>query len=642
MLRKNTYKPLFAASLAIICTMLSLGNFQYVTSQEVNSLLKKTEYVVLPSINFSVDKLANTFIFTGLLQTDLPVAGGRLFLYNQYRGSAFRTTTTAVRDDEEANVTYRYPVSPDIAVLGRSSWVLSRDSRLVGLSSLERLNGAAGIAVTLPGNLESEAIAGVERTMQLGVTTTGPLVAVRAVLEPTMVDVVELAGDVLGDWHRIDDTRTNSDIVFRMSVRQVSADSSELLADVSGQQVGRQYLTSVSGSSTPDAVEERVERNIHATSSVRYMLQPAFGVSAKGNAWFTRVARGFGNPVDNAPLSAITRTLTEGVVDAEGAILWHGSQFAITAGLGLYIRMEENTVDRRFDVADADLTSFQQQEFMRDNRTYRSRAFIQGLYVPTEKDSVSVDYSWWLLRYDTPSDGNADDRDELNTSALVRYSRRMSSTLQVGAELGLRNTHLVFLKAARSAFNNQNYVIRFTPFLSISAGILQAVPQMEILANYTVYDFEGKGASARSYSFRQLSYRDSVRLKILPTITLELPLLVRYFERSVLLWSSFSETPQAGSLEYLVSALLIDRSVSGCDIGAGVRLYTLEQASLESPLGTSNIMNAVYSIAPEAVLRYRTRAGSELRFSGWYEFQELRPSGNRELPNFILSARIVL
>lgn len=90
------------------------------------------------------------------------------FLYNQYRGSAFRTTTTAVRDDEEANVTYRYPVSPDIAVLGRSSWVLSRDSRLVGLSSLERLNGAAGIAVTLPGNLESEAIAGVERTMQLG------------------------------------------------------------------------------------------------------------------------------------------------------------------------------------------------------------------------------------------------------------------------------------------------------------------------------------------------------------------------------------------------------------------------------------------------------------------------------------------
>jgi hypothetical protein len=95
-------------------------------------------------ITFGVDKIANTFLFTGIADVDVTSDVGTFRFVNSYRGSAFRTTTTALRDDQFANLSWSIPVTQTLAAVVRNSWTISRDNRSVGLSSLERLNGALG------------------------------------------------------------------------------------------------------------------------------------------------------------------------------------------------------------------------------------------------------------------------------------------------------------------------------------------------------------------------------------------------------------------------------------------------------------------------------------------------------------------
>lgn len=627
--------------------ILSLGCALYkgpfVTGQEISSLLKNSESVILPTIEFGMDKINNTFVFTGNLAADLPVLGGRLVLMNEYRGSAFRTLTTAVRDDETASLSYSVPLTTGTQVLVRGSWITSRDNRSVGLSSLDRLNGVVGIQLAPSSTLTTETFAGVEQTTQLGVVASGPIAGLVSRLRPTTVEQVELDGSVLLDWHKIDPQRTNSDALARLSAQRVLDDGSLLRAQLGAQTVRREYFTTLTGgATTPDAVEQRLEDKLEALVELLYHVQPTFAVGATGQVSLNGIGRAYGEPLSSIPITAVSRHLQEFVLDFEVRGMWNMPKWTVQAGVAQFLRSENNTVDAKFALNAADFAVLQQQEYQRDNRTNRSRFFARAWWTPSASDTVFAEYNWYLLQYDTPSDANTDDRDELNLSASLRYTRRISERLQVGVTLGAQRVHLVYLKAARSAFNNENNVIRLSPHIVITSGFLSMRPTMEVLANYTVYDFEGKGASARSFGFRQLSYRDSVRLRLSERYRVEIPTLIRYFERSTLLWNEFAEIPQAGTLEYLVSVRAFTQPAAGCDVGAGVRLYTFDQQSLIATPGLPTTINSVRSWAPEVVCSYTTTGGSTLEMSGWYEFQSLVPAARRELPNVLLKATIML
>lgn len=614
-----------------------------VTSQEALELFQQPRIVDPGGIIFGVDKITNTFLFTGNADVTVPLGDGRFRWTNQYRGSTFRTSTTASRDNQNAQLSFELPIGPSLSAIMRGSWVLwADDSRSAGLSSLQRINGVAGARYAPNASWSAELFGGVESTEQLGTQATGPIIGGQANLYDLALDEWNLTGRALTDWHYLDEQRTNSDIDLRTDVLRSMLGGSAIRVGAGYTSLARQYFTSVPGVVEALDVEGRFEDRFTVDADLSYQIDDHLSVAFLGLVQANDISRNYAEPVSDVAITAVDRQLGEFVVDLQGRLSLAFDGFDATVGLERYQRDESNTVQPLHTIDESDLAGLRAQESQRDNQTGRTRFFTQLRWRPSDSDTLSAEWTSWLLNYDTPSDQNDDDRDELQAIATLRYSRRISELLSAGISLSGQYVHFVYLRASRSAFNNTNNVIRLSPFLRINGAVLQMKPQFEVLANYTVYDFEGEGAAVSSYGFRQMSYRDSIRVQLTNNLRFETPVLVRYFERSTLLWDDFSEIPQTGNLEYLLRFLMFSQSSNAWDVGAGLRLYTLEQRSLDPVPGLPSLVNGVRSWGPEVVVRFLASGGSSLTLDGWYEFQTLHPIGTRELPNLLLLARVAL
>lgn len=641
----------------VLCTAI---NCLFVTcgfAQETQLFFEQSRGQLSDGLHFGVDKIANTFVFHGNADIEVPVFEGTFRLKNAYRGSAFRTLTTAIRDDEALFGAFSYPITKPLSAFFRQSWLVSRDSRSLGLSSLARVGGAMGFKYEVNPSVWTEAFGGVEQTSQLGVVSTGPLVGGQLVVNSVEVEQWDMSGRAMADWHRVDALRVNTDVDITVGASKYIADGSRF--SLSGNYGGleRAYFTTISGLAAQMAVEARGENRLNFSGNLNYVLSPLFSIQGLGSVQSNLIGRRYKEEVTGSPISAVNRELSELLLDIEGSVVYSTTLTTLMAGSSVYRRTEQNSVSQVYALSSDDLQLVRAQENQRDNNTVRTRFFARAEHRFSPYDTLQAEWSWWLLRYDTPSALNEDDRDEISALVSLRYSRSISPTLTVGIAGAYQFGHLVFLKSLRSALNNQNTVIRLSPFVRISGSVVMMQPQLEVLANYTVYDFEGKGANVRSYSFRQVSYRDSIKVFLTDHLRAEAQLLIRYFERGTLLWQNFSEIPQTNNLEYLAKFLAFTTVGMTCrnaatspwltgegenlwDVGFGVRLYTLAQHTLQTLPGLPSLINSVHFWAPETAIRYRTVGGSVLTLSGWYEFQTVNETAYRELPNVLLQARV--
>lgn len=627
-------------------------------SQHITSLLHQNLQPFGTGIQFGLDKIANTFTFVG--NADVTVEGdfGRLRWVNTYRGRVSRTTSLSATDDEASFIDLTIPLdigpfdlgagAPPLATRAmpfaavfRQSWMLARDVR-TPLSSGENVNGAVGARYEPVKGDWIEALVGAEHSSQLGVRATGPLAGITAGVTNLMVEEWELTARSLADWNAMDERRTNTDLVVSANaLRNLEEGSTlSLSAEYAGQH--RDFLSTIV-SDKPDEllVESRGERRLTVASSMLYNVTSALSIMAVGNVFVNAIDRSYGSFLASAPITGVNRNLFEFLLDIGGEVVYTMQSFTLFGRVGLFRRDEENGVQPLFAVDESAVATLRTQEVQRDNSTMRTNMLGRLDFRPTERDTVRAECSGSLMRYDTPSALNYDDRDELSLLASLSYARRLSPVVSVALTLSGQNLHVVFLRAQRSAQNNVNRVIRLSPIVYITGSVVTMQPQCEVLANYTVYDFEETAGATRSYSFRQMSYRDSMRVQLTPALHIEAQLLLRYSERSSLSWTDFAETPQVSNSEYLAK-MLIFSSGTGWSIGAGARAYQFRLSTLVLSADQGGSLGSLRFWAPETAIRYTTLGGSTLSLSGWYEFQTVNEGSRRELPNLLLRAHIQL
>lgn len=585
-------------------------------------------------IEFGVDKITNTFVWTGNADVDLTTSVGQFRFVNQYRSSAFRTASVATRDDQQSQIAWEVPVASTLRTVLRQGWLLSQDSRSIGLNSLQRVNGALGLVYTPMPEASVEALGGLESSSQLGVHATGPIAIMKGTLDNYLVDDWNISSNAIADWQQLDARRTNTDLDVSARVSRIIDEGTSLKLSAQSTLRGREFFTSVSPS-LPLNVEQRRENIQQVFADISYGITPELGIGFSGSLLSNNIDRSYDTQMQDLALTSVSRQLSELAIDAEAHLQYRVQNAAAYVSGAVYQRSEQNGVQDVFGLVPASLQAVRAQEFQRDNETFRTRLLARGDYLPSERDTFRLEVSGWLLRYDTPSPLNDDDRDELSTIATVSWSRKLSSNLSMNLGLSGQYLHLVFLRATRSAFNNVNRVLRLSPSFVLHTSGVTMQPQFEILANYTAYDYDGLSSAARSFSFRQISYRDSLRVRLTPMFNVESQILFRYFERASLQWGAFAESPETGNLEYLVKLLLATNVTPLASIHTGIRLYTLDQRSIA--IGVPQILTgSLHSIGPEVAIRYATMAGSTLSLSGWYEFQTINVTQTRKLPNVLL------
>lgn len=633
----------------------------FVTPQNLLPLMEPPEIVPGGGLYFGVDKLASTFQFTGKADVQVPFITtgyngmpGWVRFANSYNGTVFRTQTIAVRDDEAAQLSIDVPIGTGsgsylMSGIARGAWIISQDSRSVGLSSLRRGSGALGIKISEVSEArpvyrlwQVEAFAGAEATTQLGVEATGPLVGGLATINRLNLDEWFVSGRGVGGWHKLDAGRTNSDLDVRIDIDRTTEEGSGLTVGAGASTLGRQYFTTISGLASPLAIENRNEDRIGSDFNLNYKINKYFSLGTIALLQANAIERSYGQAIGDVPITSVSRTLGEFVVDIEGRLSLQLKKMNLTGGGSIFVRNESNTVAAVNSISETELNMLRTQESQRDNTTQRLRLFAQAFWNPIDRDTLTAEWTWWLLRYDTPSNLNNDDRDELNALATIRYSHTVSDLLTIGISLSGQLLHTVFLRSTNSEQNNQNNVIRLSPFVYIHGSVVTMKPTFEVLANYTVYDFESVGATVRSYGYRKILYRDSVIIRLTPSMSFELPSVVQYFETSTLQWDTFSELPSNGTLEYVTKFLIFSRSQTAWQVGAGLRLYAFEQRKLMVSAGESALTASVRSWAPEVDIRFSPLSGSTLVLSGYYEFQTIAPNKKVEIPRLAMQARVAL
>jgi len=607
---------------------------QLLTTQDIPDSI-----VARRTAQFGTDKIGNIYIFSADASAQTKVLGGELNIVQRYRGIGLRTVGASFRDDEQLHLRYELPILTDISLVTRNLFVLSNDTRNIGLANLQRVNSMLGISMRATETFTLELLGGIEQFRQLGTSATAPTYSASGRLTPTIMDDYELAGNFQGNYTRFSPERTNADVDAYTSVTRTLDDGNALHTSARYRLLNRDFITPI-GSSATLATESRLEQRLSVTGGFVYALSGAWQAEVQASFDNGAVDRRYRQQITDIPTTAVNRKLREFQIFISSALQFTHDRGQHKLGIEYFTRNEENGTERRFPLNLQDETTIRQSENQRDNSALRTRLFGQSTWYVTNKDSLHLNASMGILHYDTPSELNYDDRDELNILTEARYQRRISRGLTAGFSLQLQMLHLVYLKAQRSALNNWNRILSFAPSLTISTHGLQMQPRFEVLANYTAYDFEGLSVDVQSFSFRQVSYRDSITLSLGEKYRAQASLYARYFERGQLSWSSFSETPLSKNYEQFFKVLFYLPPVSGVSVGCGGRYYALRQTSVfNSPTGfSSDGFQQFYG--PEIMAELQLSAGSKCTLSGWYERQYVNRIFNRDVPNVLLQALI--
>jgi hypothetical protein len=540
---------------------------------------------------------------------------------------------------------YKLPVSNYFSFVVKQAWLYSSDTRSIGINKLERLTGMGGMQYNYNTDSYFGINTGAERENQMGIASYGPLLNIDGKLSNIDIEDYKIESNLLGDYTHQSNGRINSNLDFKMNVDRAYDIDNIIILNFNYKLLNRDFLSLSAGNvgAAVAPIENRQEKRINADANINFSLSKILFGTANLSASDAYIDRSYKKPLQDLNLSNVIRQMHE----LNLAFLLEGTfkvpVFSQVAGIAFSTRNEENGIARKFEMTEFDESSLKALERLRDNISYRTRFYFKSNWLATRRDSASLNYSVSLFQYDTPSNENNDDRDEFVTIIGGGWSHRFSQILSASVEAELQMSHLVFLKAERSAMNNWNRIIRLSPAVMISSKYFNMNPQFEVLANYTVYDFEDISPGVQSFSFRQVSYKDSLFIFMGKMFSLHARLSLRYFERGILYWKAFAESPQNSNFEQFTKLLFYYIPTEKVSLGCGVRYYRLSRKNLMK--GGGNLFSSdrfQVSFGPEAVLSVSFASGSSISFQGWYEFQRINNEKIKKIPNYSILTSIFL
>lgn len=648
----NKLKILVIASL--LCNIMPLYLFSQESSNRINldSLDKNT-------IMIGVEKSVNSYFFTGNADYELNSAFGKFDLSQSYKGTAMiyypasdtflgvlRTKPiTAFRDDEALRLNYAYPLNSHISLTARQNWQMIADSKDIGLNKLEKINVDAGLRTKFYGESFIEARSGFEKNNQIGIAAAGPSFFVIGKLNNYDFEGYLINSNLAGNYVKLNPLkftsnldRTNSDFDILTNLNHQYDAQSRLDMNFRYRMLNSDYYSLLNTANYFGyLVESRMERRLNSDLNLDFIIAD-FPTNLKISISNVNVARDFRNNVTDFTLSGVERELHEFQLSFTGITSYESCIFKQSLGVSFDIRNEENLISNKFNIDKTTEQLLRIQENQRDNNSSRNRLFSNTMLNISRKDTLTANFSVSLLQYNTPSIINYDDRDEFSTIGGLRLSHKFSYILSASLYLETQLNHLVFIKAQRSAMNNWNRVLKLSPSVSLITSNLKMSPVFEVLANYTVYDFENPIQGINSFSFRQVSYKDSIIFYLNKKYSLQSKISVRYFERGIFYWNSFSESPQNGNYEQYTSLMLIMNSSEFLNIGCGFVYYELSQKKLTSGpalYGSSDMSHLSYG--PAAQIQIRNSKWGEISFRGSYEFQSINHITTDKVPNFYIN-----
>lgn len=551
---------------------------------------------------------------------------------NNYQGTAIEEINYSFRDDALFFANYDYKIYENFAISAESKYYQLSDRREKSLNELIRISGLGGISGKIDSLFNYKILVGAEDNKQVALKSFGFLSKAEAMLNNLDIDDYKINSMFRSELLFLKDKRQNKDVEALVETNKLFSANNLLSFGLKYKLQERDFLqTSRFENIIP--IESNLDNRISGFALGSWEINQNSILHFEGNIENIRVNRYFKQSYENVNYSNVNKFYNELNLNSKIDIDFIFDSFFQKIGFMISHRDEENYLRKRYEIDNVLFSQMQAVESQKDNYSQTTTLFAKTIWNIGKFDTLKADLSFTKLEYDTPSRLNNDDRDELTSIISIGYQNRLTRILNFLVNVNYYQRHLVFIKKESSAQNLQNRVLSLGSGVRIATDVFMYSPNFEVLANYTVYDYETSGKVPRSYSFRQIAYTDSLRIYLTRKLFFSNRTSIRYFEQGKLFWDSFSEVPQQNNLEISVFPMLNDELNKNFAVGFGNRFFLLKYGNIAVANAANS--NKIFTFAPEAYLRYRFNR-IFVNCYGWLEHRYMRNNFVGRTPNLFL------
>jgi len=260
-----------------------------------------------------------------------------------------------------------------------------------------------------------------------------------------------------------------------------------------------------------------------------------------------------------------------------------------------------------------------------DSRLRQTALGSQFIYHFNGDRFLDLDFSYIKVQYDTPdSIVNNDDRDEQRFVLSARYVHRLSDYLWMEWQSYVYLFHQMYLFKEQSANNSWNRVYKLQPRLRYRCGRISNQLLTEVLANYTVYDFEERLSQVRSFVFRKYTFADSATVRISGANYSGAYVRIEKEDKGSFFRKEFSQRLVQSYSSEFYNFFLINRRFMNFKISFGYNIYKRKEwRHLPVKRLARNIINQGPYIS---VINH---AGKKLTFSAYASWSHLKDSSGQ-------------
>ncbi|MCI0708047.1 MAG: hypothetical protein L0Y80_11255 [Ignavibacteriae bacterium] len=593
------------------------------------------------------ERVLNTFLWNGGLTYAGTLGGLRFNTQQGVRSRLIRAEQQSIQDEYLARVFAEGDVGDRWKMQAHLYSNALADNRLLDLGKLAQHQGLAGLEYQWGDGISTGALGGYEYNAQGNERDAGFAYLLRA--KATNVQLESFQADIHGRLSQsfLNPRQLRDDSLTVNIGRQFGPDALNILAVKFNNQRREFYTAAETGIQQRYNVRNNIFRRsaqtLEIADSIQYRSSERLQFLLSGGVFNRAIDRGFRYKDFSLNSGAVLDTRVN-EFQLFGSLEMHFRLHQDVGGMFQIAFREREETHEVVEEAGASLALIQDQERAAKRLGNISRQTVvrsrNALYL-SEKDTLNFVGSASILRYDTPDTLNIDDRDELLLAFGIETRHALSRHVHVTLSADAALNHLVYLHRLQSANNNWNRVIRFSPRVEYTpASWFRSVNYAEVLANYTVYDFEDQVALVRSFSFRQASWSDSTALQLTPRLGVEFLGSVRVYERGILRWSEFKERPQNYFLERSYWPQLTLRFGERLQAAVGYRYFAQDRYKYEA--GVRAFERRLETFGPTVSLLWYADGLHQLMLQGWRETQQEEGKTIRTIPNVFMKIGFAL
>jgi hypothetical protein len=582
------------------------------------------------------DRNLNTFTWIGRAAVDTTAGGTHVNFNELYSSNVVLVSTPGggklQSNQQSLSLRLSHRLVDNLFSTAQWSSMIYSDNRSVALGNAS-INSVLGGVNYLPfQSISLSPMAGYRWDKQADVRDRGPSYQLGG--RATDLDLDGYLFNAAGQYHtdNLNPRRLESHF-GRVSIQKQFTPSAEDSVEVGAARNRREFY--ISGDST---IESRVENIFSFSNLLSYEILPRvaasfyFGFNTRG---LDKNLRNLGAPpppgqfnthIDESHLDAFFQTDYRSRDGLTGASF----RFAYSERDEMHaIRLSDASVPKLYAEANA-------QEESKNNIS-RQTSVAGSLDFPFSlSDHIFLSAAARILRYDTPSLLNVEDRDELLVVASIGTRHHVSRYLDMDVVLDGTLSHLVYLLSDRSANNNINRVLRLSPRATYRPSpYFMTMNAFEVLANYTVYDFEQQVALVKSFSFRQFGWIDSSSIQITRKLGLDFFAYLKLYERGQLKWTEFRERTENSFIEKTYVVQVRFSPNPGLLFAVGLRFFSQSRYAYK-PQGKLLDLY-LRSAGPTCLINWQVGPHSQINLRGWYEERRQTDGSIQGLTNMTMN-----